>query len=376
LQTTRQSRSIYNGIRKLIKIGKLFSLLILLTGCDLLETQPLPTYAPKAIAPEVRIDLAEKDVPATFTAEALVHTIVTNQPTLTPVPKPTPTLHVTPEPSPTPVVLAALFPQQTGAPNLETLPRTTACNGKGDVFQSRFPSEEGGGWRNYHVYLPSCYGQDGRTYPLVYLIHGSIQTDSHWLDLGLATYADEGIASGRYPPFIAIMPFSGVMGNISSGGSKSIEGVTINYLLPFIESNFCAWKEAAGRTIGGISRGGYWALEIAFSHPELFSAVSGHSSHLRFETDPAKYNPLATYATADLSVMRIWLDRGEKDFLRPGQDQLHNRLTEVGISHEYRINPGGHSDAYWAEHLPEYLDWHAANWPKERNLYPVCNHLG
>jgi enterochelin esterase-like enzyme len=295
---------------------------------------------------------------------------------LTPALKPTPTLHVTPEPSPTPVVLAALFPQQTGAAFLETLPRTTACDGIGDVFQSRFPSEVGGGWRNYHVYLPSCYGQDGRAYPLVYLIHGSIQTDSHWLDLGLATYADEGIASGRYPPFIAIMPFSGAMGNISSGGSKSIEGITINYLLPFIESNFCTWKVAAGRTIGGISRGGYWALEIAFSHPELFSAVSGHSSHLRFETDPAKYNPLATYATADLSAMRIWLDRGEKDFLRPGQDQLHNHLKEVGISHEYRINPGGHSDAYWAEHLPEYLDWHAANWPKERNLYPGCDNLG
>ncbi len=350
-------------------------MLILLTGCGLLETQPLPTYAPKAIAPEVRVDQVEANVPATFTAEAIVQTIVTNQPTLTPAPKPTPTLHVTSESSPTPVVLAAHFPQQTGVAFLETPPRYTICDGKGIVFQSRFPSEVGGGWRNYHVYLPSCYGQDGRSYPLVYLIHGSIQTDSHWLDLGLATYADEGIASGRFPPFIAIMPFSGTIGNISSGGNNSIEGITINYLLPFIESSYCSWKAAAGRTIGGISRGGYWALEIAFSYPDLFSAVSGHSSHLRFETDPAKYNPLATYATADLSGMRIWLDRGEKDFLRTGQDQLHDRLKEVGISHEYRINPGGHSDAYWSEHLPEYLDWHAANWPKERNLYPACDHV-
>jgi enterochelin esterase-like enzyme len=207
---------------------------------------------------------------------------------------------------------------------------------------------------------------------VLYLIHGSIQTDSHWPDLGLAEYADAGISTGRYPPFIAIMPYSGRLGNMSSGGSNSVEGKIVGDLLPAVDDIYCTWNEATGRSIGGISRGGYWALEIAFRYPELFGAVSGHSSHLRFETDPARYNPLATYATADLSSTRIWLDRGEKDFLRTGQDQLHERLTEAGIVHEYRVNPGGHSDVYWAEHLPEYLDWHLALWPDDRDVYPPC----
>jgi enterochelin esterase-like enzyme len=168
------------------------------------------------------------------------------------------------------------------------------------------------------------------------------------------------------------MPFSGELGNTSAGGRWSIEGVTTNSLLPFVDSTFCTWTEAAGRSIGGISRGGYWALEIAFSHWDSFSAVAGHSSHLRFETDIAKYNPLATYASANLTSMRIWLDRGETDFLWQGQDQLHQSLTEAGIQHTYHINAGGHSDIYWADHLGEYLDWHAAGWPKDRALYPAC----
>jgi enterochelin esterase-like enzyme len=186
---------------------------------------------------------------------------------------------------------------------------------------------------------------------------------------------DEGIASGRYPPFIAIMPYSGQLGNVSSGGDNSIEGITLNYLMPFIENYYCTWNERPGRSIGGISRGGYWALEIAFRNTQLFGSVAGHSSHLRFETDTAKYNPLSSYASADLTNLRIWLDRGETDFLRVGQEQLHEKLSEALIRHEYHINPGGHSDSYWATYLREYIDWHAERWPLDRDTYPSCNPL-
>ena len=303
----------------------------LLTGCQLWLTAPLPTAMPTAAFPKIPVVpiVTEEPMPATFTPGALtapaVAGIFTQVPTDIPTPAFTPTPTFTPTPSTTPIIHSGIFPIPIEAPYFATPPASTDCDGQGTVLNSRFPSKVAGRTRPYHIYLPPCYGQDGRAYPVIYLIHGSIQTDSHWLDLGLARYADEGIASGRYPPFIAIMPYSGMMGNLTSGGWKSIEGITVDYLLPYIDDNYCTWSEGAGRSIGGISRGGYWALEIAFSHPELFSAVSGHSSHLRFQTDPAKFNPLATYATADLSNMRIWLDRGEKDFLRPGQNQLHQK---------------------------------------------------
>lgn len=308
-------------------------------------------------------------MPATYTsapAAPIRAGLATSEVTLTSSPPPTAL------PTATPELIALSRPQPEGAPYLEKPPVTVPCE-KGLVFRSRFPSEVAGPWREYHAYLPPCYGQDSRVYPVVYLFHGSIQDSSHWLDLGWASYADAGILSGRFAPFIAIMPFNGNLGNISSGGAKSIEAVTVENLLPFVEMNFCVLAGASGRSIGGISRGGYWALEIAFRQPELFGAVAGHSSHLRFETDPARYNPLATYAEADLSAMRIWLDRGETDFLRPGQDQLHERLVAAGISHDYHVNPGGHNDAYWVEHMDEYVDWHALLWPRERTAYPVCS---
>ncbi|MCI0399268.1 MAG: hypothetical protein L0332_00475 [Chloroflexi bacterium] len=334
--------------------------------------QPLPTLVPLATVPPWQSGPAvAQGLPATYTAVPSLTPVTALPPTPTLAPTATPTPLPTAAPSPTLDVAPNLFPQPVFLSYLNQAPAVVDC-GQGIYFRSQFPSAVDGPWRTYSVYLPPCYGQDGRVYPVVYLIHGSIQTDSHWLDLGLARYADTAINSGRSAPFIAIMPYSDELGNRTSGGERSVEGITVNYLLPFVDNAFCTWATAAGRSIGGISRGGYWALEIAFLHPDLFSAVSGHSSHLRFETDPARYNPLATYATANLLAMRIWLDRGETDFLRVGQDQLHNRLLAAGIAHEYRVNPGGHNDQYWLAHLAEYLDWHAAAWPKDRLAYPPC----
>lgn len=290
--------------------------------------------------------------------------------TATPI-TPTPTATLTPTPSPT-LRIQPAFPMTMTVPFRDEPPASTACNGAGVVFRSRYPSRVAGPWRNYHVYLPPCYGQDGRTYPVLYLLPGSIQTDTHWLEVGLAWHADVGIQDGRYPPFIAILPETNPLGNNHSGGPYSLEAVIIDELIPFVESAYCAWAEPAGRSIGGISRGGYWALMLAFRHVELFTAVSGHSSSLRLATDPAPYNPLAAYAGADLGQLRIWLDWGETDFLRRGQEQLDALLTQANIPHQTTINPGGHNDEYWAAHLPQYLDWHSAVWPGARTHYPVC----
>ena len=351
----------------------IFLALLLQSGCQLGSIRPLPTLVPtlEQSHPSPTPRATRKPPPPTYTIVATQDLDSVGLPTrdVTPAPEPTFTL----VPAPTPLLVAGNFPQQVDVSYLDAPPEQTDCRQHGAVFRSRFPSSVAGPWRDYHVYLPPCYGQDGRAYPVLYLIHGSIQNDSHWLDLGLAQYVDAGITSGRFPPFIAIMPNSGQFGNYTSGGWNSIEGIIVNSLLPYVENNYCAWQDPAGRSIGGISRGGYWALEIAFKYPELFGAVAGHSSHSRFETDPAKHNPLATYAGVDLSGTRIWLDRGERDFLRVGQDQLHNLLLEAGITHVYQVNDGGHNEAYWVDHLAEYIDWHAALWPRDRLDYPPCN---
>jgi enterochelin esterase-like enzyme len=349
---------------------------VLAAGCQAAQALPMPdTTVAAAAAPPTALAEATPTyrlpppIISTFTPGAAPGVLDTETPVLaagpdvaaadTPVP-----------PAATPV--GAHFPYPANATYWSYLPVTLDCTGRGTLFRSEFPSSTTGSRRSFHAYVPDCYGQDGRVYPVLYLIHGSIQTDSHWPDLGVAQHLDAAISNGAFPPFIVIMPISDELGNKSSGGEYSIEGVTVNDLLPYIDYHFCTWAEAGGRSIGGISRGGYWALEIAFRHPELFGAVSGHSSQLDLATDSAVYNPLFTYAAADLSQLRIWLDWGEADFLRAGQEELARLLAGAGIEHETHMNPGGHNEAYWAAHLDEYLAWHAAGWPLDREAYPFC----
>jgi len=337
---------------------------VLLVGCAA-PADTIPTQMPLAALPPMLTETATA-VPPTFTPTATPSPTPTASHTATATATPTPSS--TPTPNPIPDYMVGGLVQ---APYMEEPPGSVACDGRGILFRSRFSSDMG--WRYYTAYLPPCYGQQGRTYPVLYLFHGSIQTDSHWADLGLPQLVDEGIADGRYPPFIVIMPYNDSLGNNTSGGEHSIEGVTVNALLPYIDQTFCTWTDRDGRSIGGISRGGYWALMIAFRHTDLFTSVSGHSSHLRYETDKAEYNPLSTYAEADLTHMRIWLDWGERDFLYFGQKTLHESLTEVGIAHEAHMNEGGHNEWYWLAHITEYLDWHAAAWPLDPAAYPACN---
>ncbi len=62
--------------------------------------------------------------------------------------------------------------------------------------------------RRVHIYTPPGYAKDtSRKYPVVYLLHGSGDNDSHWTLLGQANViADNLIADGKAVPMVIVMP--------------------------------------------------------------------------------------------------------------------------------------------------------------------------
>ncbi len=226
----------------------------------------------------------------------------------------------------------------------------------------------------YRVYLPPCYGQDGRTYPALYMFGGNTHTDSAWDDYGLDEAAETGIQNKQYPPLIIVMPDSGYYANNTSGGSQSYEGIIINDLIPFIEANYCVWAAPAGRALGGVSRGGYWSLEIAFRQPEMFVSVGGHSAALIDSADRLDANPQYTGINNDLGDLRIYMDIGRQDWLLPNYLRLHEEMLakEPPVPHQWVLNEGIHEDAYWISHLNDYLSWYVEPWSFDRAQYPPC----
>jgi enterochelin esterase-like enzyme len=225
----------------------------------------------------------------------------------------------------------------------------------------------------YRIYLPPCYGADGRVYPTLYMLPGNIHTDSIWDELGLDETAEGMINSQTLLPLLIVMVDGGPLALNTSGGPASYEGMVIAELIPHIESRYCAWREPAGRAIGGLSRGGYWALEIAFRHAGQFASVGGHSAALVDTFAGPDLNPQQTGLTNDLGNLRIYFDIGSADPYLPQMRRLHEEMEAAGRPHTWQLNDGGHEEAYWAAHTADYLTWYSAGWPRSREKLPGCS---
>ena len=204
------------------------------------------------------------------------------------------------------------------------------------------------------------------------MLPGNIHTDSVWDDLGLDDAAEAAIQRGDIPPLLIVMAPGGNLSNYTSGGEWSYESMIMDELIPYIEEQYCAWREPAGRAIGGMSRGGYWSLEIAFRHADQFASVGGHSASLYDLYGGTDVVPQSTGLANDLGDLRIYFDVGENDWVIPNIRQLHEDMDVAGIEHTWVVNQGWHENAYWAAHTGEYISWYSEPWPLERSAYPYC----
>ena len=61
---------------------------------------------------------------------------------------------------------------------------------------------------------------------------------------------------------------------------------------------------------------------------------------------------------------RIYIDIGDRDRPEIMRAALwfEELLNEYGISHEWYMFAGYHTEEYWHDHLETYLRWYAANW--------------
>ena len=207
-------------------------------------------------------------------------------------------------PSPTPTVESCLFEE-------------------GEVIRTIFRTEVLKYPYEVSVYTPPCYGKGPEVlYPVLYLLHGQNMDDTFWLSLGIAELADKKISAGA-PPFIIVMPrevknFDPVT---ESGFGISI----MTELIPWVESNYAVCTTRECRAIGGVSRGGGWAVRLAMRNFETFGAVGAHSMGLMPGDWWQAQNNLQTYEVDEFP--RIYIDRGEDDFLAVDIDYFEKVLT-------------------------------------------------
>lgn len=238
-------------------------------------------------------------------------------------------------------------PTQTTVPCTET---------NGNVVESDVPSELLTEPVSVKIYLPPCYdSQSGVSYSVLYMLHGQTSMDDQWVRIGLLTKIDELIAEKKVQPFLIVLPTE-IRSNANSGQSKFGDAI-IEEVIPYIEQQFNVCSKRECRVIGGLSRGGNWAVHLGFSHPELFNAVGAHSAPL-FYGEISNIQLKTAYGEATIALPNFYIDVGNKD---PDHDDVIlflETLQELNVPRKFSNNLGYHDEPYWHAHVEDYLLWY------------------
>jgi enterochelin esterase-like enzyme len=209
----------------------------------------------------------------------------------------------------------------------------------------------------YLIYLPPCYEETNRRYPVLYLLHGQTYAADQWLRLGAVTTLDELIRSGEAQPFFIVFPEDKYW--YTESGSGFGERV-VEALIPHIDQTYRTLPDRDQRAIGGLSRGGGWALRLGMSRWDLFSVIGLHAPAALQQDGSRLEKWLKAIPPASHPV--IYLDIGDNDPELGNAEQMETLFNTYSIPHEWHLFSGAHTEEYWSAHVPEYLAWYAGQW--------------
>jgi len=95
--------------------------------------------------------------------------------------------------------------------------------------------------RKYAIYLPADYETSGRSYPVLYLLHGAGDDQTGWVQFGeVKNITDKAIQEGKCTAMIIVMPDAdtGQRGYFNSPkGDWNYEDFFFQELMPYVEKN-------------------------------------------------------------------------------------------------------------------------------------------
>ncbi len=239
--------------------------------------------------------------------------------------------------------------------------------------------------RKYAIYLPPDYETSERSYPVLYLLHGSGDDQTGWVQFGeVLRIADKAILEGTATAMVIVMPDAntGQRGYFNDIKNEwRYEDFFFEEFIPTIEKTYRIKGEKRYRAISGLSMGGGGTFIYALHHPELFSSacpLSASCGPLTMD-DMSRYtrgndnvtqeqieNYFKTHSVPEMmrnmpddqkKEVRWFIDIGDDDFLYEGNSITHIEMRKKEIPHEYRVRDGAHNWTYWRASLPVVLSF-------------------
>jgi enterochelin esterase family protein len=236
---------------------------------------------------------------------------------------------------------------------------------RGTVHINWYDSKSVGAPRSIWVYTPPGYESGSAKYPVLYLLHGSGDTETGWTMVGRANIIlDNLIAAGKAKPMIIVMPygrptqevyFGAGPGQQQGGGGNAWENDLLNDVVPYVEKLYRVNANADNRAIAGLSMGGGQALRTGMTHLDTFhyigafSAATGGGQNVEQQFKEFFADPPAT----DKKLKVFYVACGKTDSLFPGSEALVAALEKAKIKHTWAPSEEGHVWRNWRNYLAD-----------------------
>jgi S-formylglutathione hydrolase FrmB len=150
------------------------------------------------------------------------------------------------------------------------------------------------------LYLPPGF-TTGNRYPVVYLLHGLPGDPTEYVDsLALPAVADDLIETGLTKPFIAVIPAAGSTVRYNGEWAGPWERYLVDSVVPWVDAHLPTLATRSGRTLAGLSAGGFGAMDIGLRSPHLFGALESWSGYFRpLHDGPFRAAPARVLAAND-----------------------------------------------------------------------------
>ena len=225
---------------------------------------------------------------------------------------------------------------------------------KSDVMKKEIPAL---------VILPDDYEKSGKSYPVIYLLHGFGGNYQTWYHI--KPNLPELATSNQV---IFVLPDGATSWYWDSPVNQNLkyETYVAKELVDFIDSSYRTIKSPKGRAIAGLSMGGHGAMWLALRHKDVFGAAGAISGGVDIRPFPNNWDMaknLGEYSSnKDVwdahtvinqvdglknGELAIYIDCGFSDFFYQVNLNLHNKLLQMKIDHDYLARPGAHNNAYW-----------------------------
>jgi S-formylglutathione hydrolase FrmB len=245
----------------------------------------------------------------------------------------------------------------------------------GVVVNGSFPSRALGGRAGFAIYLPPGYRASSRRYPVVYFLHG--------LPGRALTYRGRATLIARYfeqigQAALVVVP-EGARDNDADpeyhdwGPTRNWETALARELPSFVDRHFRTIPTRLARALIGVSAGGYGAMILGLHHLGSFSVIESWSGYFE-PTDPSGKtaidlgSPGANKAASVFSLIPtlpallarertyVGFYVGKSDTLfRKDNVALDAAMSAAGITHDFAVYPGGHSEPLWAAHSADWI---------------------